>query len=109
VKRISSGIAIGVAAGIIDVIPMVIQQVPINGCLSAFFMWVVVGFFISTSSLKLTGILKGIVISFIILLPMTFVIAWSEPFALVPIGVMTFILGAASGFTIQKLYRSNIG
>jgi hypothetical protein len=102
VKRIVIGTAVGTVAGIIDFIPMIIQRVPVNGCLSALFMWIVTGFIISTSTLKLAGVLKGAVLSLLILLPMTFIIAWGEPFTLVPIGVMTIILGGACGFVIEK-------
>jgi hypothetical protein len=106
-KRIMIGMGVGLVAGLFDIIPMIIQKIPLNGCLSAFFMWVIIGFIISTNTLKLGGALKGIVLSLLILLPSTFIIAWKEPFALIPIGVMTIILGGASGYAIEKICGDN--
>ncbi len=102
-KRILIGILVGVLAGIIDVIPMIIQKLSWDANLSAFSMWIVVGVFISSINWKINSILKGIIVAFLTLVPCTFIIGWEEPFALIPIFVMTLILGALSGFFINKL------
>lgn len=49
--------------------------------------------------------LKGIVIAFICQLPSVFIIGWYDPISLVPIGVMTLILGALLGFSYGKLSK----
>ena len=98
-------ILLGAVAGIIDVIPMILQDLTWDANLSAFSMWVVIGFFISSVSLKMNGILKGILISILVLLPSAFLIGWSEPFALVPIILITIFLGGVLGFSIQKLNK----
>ncbi len=100
------GIIIGIFAGIIDVIPMIMQKLSLEADLSAFSMWVVIGFFIAASSLKINGIIKGILISFLVLMPAAVIIGWKEPQNLVPIGIMTLILGSLSGFVITK-YKNN--
>jgi hypothetical protein len=97
------GLLLGVAAGVLDLIPMLLQGLTWDANLSAFFLWVVSGFFLATTNLKLPPVLKGIVIPFICLLPSAFIIGWKEPFSLVPIGVMTLILGALLGFVYDKL------
>jgi uncharacterized membrane protein len=56
-------------AGIIDVIPMLMQNLTWDANLSAFAMWIVVGFLISTSDLKINSIIKGILTAFLVLLP----------------------------------------
>jgi len=102
-KNIVTGLILGIVAGILDVIPMVLQGLTWDANLSAFFLWIVSGFMLATSNLKLHPVVKGIVIPFICLLPSVFIIGWNEPLSLVPIGVMTLILGALLGFTYGKL------
>jgi hypothetical protein len=101
-NKILIGVVLGVIAGIFDIIPMLLQNLPWDANLSAFFLWVVSGFMLATSDLKLPPVLKGIVISFLCLLPSAFIIGWKEPFSLIPIGVMTLILGALLHFFITK-------
>jgi hypothetical protein len=96
------GVVFGGIAGIIDVIPMIIQNLPWNANISAFVMWVVVGFLITAVDLKMKPILKGVLIAFLVLLPAAILIAWKEPFALIPIVIMTLILSTLLGFFINK-------
>jgi hypothetical protein len=105
-KNIRIGLLLGVIAGILDVIPMVLQGLTWDANISAFFLWVVSGFMLATSNLQLNSVLKGIVIAFLCLLPSVFIIGWYDPISLVPIGVMTLILGALLGFSYDKLTSS---
>ena len=68
-KKYLVGICLGAVAGIIDVIPMFIMKLTWDANLSAFIMWVIIGFLISSSRLELKGFLKGIVIAFLVLTP----------------------------------------
>ncbi|HOK50872.1 MAG: hypothetical protein WHT29_05300 [Bacteroidales bacterium] len=101
-KKIKIGLLSGIIAGIIDVIPMIIQKLTWDANISAFTMWIVVGFFISTIDLKINSIMKGIIISFLVLLPTVILIGWKEPVSLIPIAIMTTILGGLLGFSIHK-------
>jgi len=100
---IAIGILLGILAGIIDVIPMIIKKLTWDANLSAFAMWIVVGFFIAAINLNIHPILEGIIIAFLTLLPCAILIGWKEPKSLIPIIAMTIILGAILGFTITKL------
>jgi len=102
-KKILTGITLGVVAGIIDLIPMVIQKLTWDANISAFTMWVIVGFLISITELKINSIIKGILIAFLILLPTAILIGWKEPVSLIPITIMTVILGGLLGYSIKKL------
>ena len=104
-KNIVIGLLLGAVAGVLDVIPMMLQRLTWDANLSAFFLWIVSGFMLATSNLRLHPVLKGIVIPFICLLPSVFIIGWNEPLSLVPIGVMTLILGALLGFAYGKLSK----
>lgn len=102
-KKAKIGILLGIVAGILDVTPMIIQKLTWDANISALTMWIIVGFFISTVDLKINSIIKGILISFLILLPTAILIGWKEPISLMPIGIITTILGGLLGFSIQKL------
>jgi hypothetical protein len=105
-KKIIAGLVLGLAAGIIDVIPMILQKLTWDANLSALAMWIIAGFLISTSELKLNSILKGMLISFLILTPSAILIGWQEPMSLIPISIMTLVLGAFLGFTINKIGKT---
>ena len=104
-NKILIGVALGAVAGLIDMIPMLLQNLTWDANLSAFFLWVVSGFMLASSDLKLPPLPKGIVIAFLCLLPSAVIIGWKEPFSLIPIGVMTLILGALLGFTYHRLAK----
>lgn len=104
-NNIGLGLLLGAIAGILDVIPMALQGLTWDANISAFSLWVVSGFMLATSNLKLQPVLKGIVIAFLCLLPSVFIIGWNDPFSLVPIGIMTLILGALLGFSYSKLAK----
>lgn len=104
-KRILVGLLIGIVAGVLDVIPMVLQHLTWDANLSAFSLWVVVGFMLATSNLHLPAIGKGIVVAFLCLLPSVFIIGWNNPTSLIPIFLMTLILGALVGFAFHKIAK----
>ena len=96
---------LGAVAGVLDVIPMIVQGLSWDANLSAFLLWVINGFFISTSTLKMNPALKGVLISFLVLAPAAVLIGWNQPLSLIPIAAMTLILGAALGYMIDKLKK----
>ena len=102
-KEIVIGILLGIVAGIIDVIPMVLKKLTWDANISAFTMWLVVGFFIATIDFNINPIIKGIFIALLVLLPNAVLIGWKEPKSLIPIIVMTIILGGLLGFLIPRL------
>ena len=101
-KRIAIGLVIGVVAGVLDVVPMLLQKLTWDANLSAFSLWVVVGFMLATSNLRLPAVVKGIIIAFLCLLPSLFIIGWNNPASLIPIFVMTLILGALVGLSSKN-------
>ena len=101
-KKQIVGIILGSIAGIIDVIPMIIQKLTWDANISAFAMWIVVGFLIASVELKIKPIFKGVLIAFLVLLPSAILIGWKEPVSLIPITIMTLILGSLLGFLINK-------
>ena len=104
-RRILVGILLGAAAGVLDVIPMIVQKLPWAADVSAFTLWVAVGFVLATSELRLWSPLKGVVFSFAVLAPAAVIIGSAEPASLIPIAVMTLVLGALLGFAVDRLRR----
>jgi len=101
-KKITLGLTLGILAGIIDLISMIIQNLTWDANLSALSLWIISGLLISTTNLKINSILKGIFISFLVLIPSAFIIGWKEPLSLLPIALMTLILGGLLGYLITK-------
>ena len=101
-KKIIIGILFGIIAGIIDVSPMIIMGLSADACLSAFFMWIIAGFLIAASNLEFNPILKGIIISFLVFVPVGIIIAYAEPLSLIQIIIMIIILGSLLGFCIER-------
>jgi len=104
-KNVKIGIIFGILAGIIDVIPMIFQGFSWDANLSAFTMWVIAGFFIATSKMNINNNIKGILTSFLVLIPAGILIGAQEPFSLLPISAMTLILGALLGYLIGRFKR----
>jgi hypothetical protein len=102
-KKIMVGTGLGIIAGLIDLIPMIIQDLPWNANLSAFSMWVVIGFLISITDLKINEILKAILIAFLVLLPNLFIIGAQNPVSIIPILIMTILLSSLMGFVYSKI------
>jgi hypothetical protein len=101
-EKTKLGVLLGIIAGIVDVLPMLAQHLTWDANLSAFSFWVVSGFFIAVTDIKLKGLIKGVSISLIILLPSAILIGWNSPFTLVPIVTMTLVLGSLLGFLVEK-------
>jgi len=102
-KTILIGILLGTTAGIIDVIPMIIKKLTWDANISAFTMWIVVGFFIAAIDLNIQPIIEGIIIALLTLLPCAILIGWKEPKSLIPILAMTLVLGGGLGWIIPVI------
>lgn len=105
-RKILIGIISGAVVGLIDIIPMMLQKLTWDANFSAFTMWIVIGFFLSVAGLKINGVVKGIIFSFLVLLPSAVLIGWNEPVSLLPIFIMTLILGGLLGFIVERLTKN---
>ena len=103
--RIIKGLLFGLIAGILDIIPMLAQHLSWDANISALSLWIAAGFFITVSDIKINNILKGILVSFLILLPCAVLIGAKEPISLIPISIMTIILGSGLGYAIGRLNK----
>lgn len=100
--KTTKGILFGALIGLVDLAPMIFQGLRLDADLSAFSLWIISGFLIANTSLAFKGPVKGVVVSFLVLLPSAVLIGWEEPFSLVPIIIMTLILGSVLGYLIDR-------
>ncbi len=56
----------------LDVVSMILMKLEWEADFSAFFHWLVVGFLVATTDMKIRGIYKGVVLVVLTLLPITF-------------------------------------
>ncbi len=98
-----TGFLLGCLAGIVDVIPMILQKLTWDANISAFCMWAGAGFIISAVNLKIKGALKGLVVSFIMVLPVLVLVGWQDIRNIIPIFIMTAILGSLLGYAEGKI------
>ena len=97
----------GCFAGIIDIIPMIIMRLNWEADLSAFSMWVVIGYILSITTLRMNQIYKSIIISFLVLIPNIMQIAQTGIFNLIPVIIMTLILSIVLGI-VTRLIENRI-
>lgn len=98
-NTILTALLIGIIAGTIDVIPMIIQKLDRYANLSAFVHWVVLGLVIPFVSWGIQPWLKGLIIGELVTLPVMIIVAKNNKKALIPMVIMSAILGAGVGFS----------
>ncbi len=106
-KKSIIGLIVGLSAGLIDIIPMIVMNLTWDANLSALTMWIIVGFLTARTELKINSIIKGILIAYLVLLPSAILIGWKEPVSLLPISIMTIILGGTQGYMINRFINKN--
>lgn len=102
-KRVRTGLLLGLIAGGIDLIPMFLQGLSWDANLSALSLWLVSGVLTASVDWRINPAFKGMVVSFMVLLPSAVLIGAKEPLSLVPVGAMTLVLGGALGYFIGRL------
>lgn len=92
-----TAVAIGLIAGIIDVIPMIIQKINKRDSLSAFIHYFALGLIIPFVHWEIAPWLKGIVIAFLTSIPIMLIVYPQDKKALIPMTLFSWILGAGIG------------
>lgn len=101
-SKLFISLGIGIVAGTIDIIPMIIQKLDKYANISAFVHWVVLGIIISYIQLPFSPWLKGIIVAEISALPIIIIVSKNDPKSIIPILIMSAILGAFVGITTAK-------
>jgi hypothetical protein len=96
-NKILIALIIGISAGIIDVVPMLLQKLNKFACISAFVQWVVLGLIIPYVSWDMQPWLKGLAIAELTALPIMVLVFEKEPKSIIPIVLFSAVLGALVG------------
>lgn len=90
-------IVIGLVAGLIDIIPMIIMKLEKVANVSAFVHYFVLGLIIPFVSWDIAPSIKGIIISFLSALPVMIIVFPKDRKAIIPMIIFAIILGAGIG------------
>jgi len=90
-------ILIGLAAGTIDVVPMIIQKLDKTSCLSAFVHYFVLGLIIPFVNIDIAPWIKGASIAFLLSIPVMIIVFSKDRKAIIPMSIFSLILGAGIG------------
>ena len=93
---------IGLAAGLIDVIPMIIQKLDRTSCISAFVHYFILGLIIPYVNWNLDPWFKGMIISLLMALPVMVIVYSKDKKAIIPMIIFALILGAGIGIAGAK-------
>lgn len=95
-------LVIGLAAGTIDVLPMVLRKAEWAVIASAFTHWVVTTVLISYAVMPLAPWLKGALIGAISAAPVLITYSQSKPSSVLPILGISIVLGAVVGLATAR-------
>lgn len=101
-NNILIAIIIGLVAGLIDVIPMIIMKLEKSANISAFVHYFVLGLIIPFVGWEMTPWLKGIIISFLTAIPVMVIVYPKDKKAIIPMIIFSLILGAGIGMAGAK-------
>lgn len=92
-NHILIALIIGIVAGLLDVIPMVMMKLKKNAILSAFMHWLVLGLIIPFVDWNIDPWLKGLIIGELSAIPVMVSIYSDDKKSIIPIILMAAILG----------------
>jgi len=96
-NNILIAVLIGLAAGLVDALPMVLQKMDKVSCISAFIHYFALGLIIPFVNWNLDPWLKGVVVSLLLALPVMVIVYPKEKKAIIPMLLFAIVLGAAIG------------
>jgi len=106
-KKIFIALGLGLVAGVIDIIPMVLMHLSVYATVSAFMHWVVLGLIIPFVSWKMRSWVKGIVIALISILPVMVLVEMKLE-DIIPMTISSIILGALIGLFGKKWVNTKL-
>ncbi|MDC7235345.1 MAG: hypothetical protein PQJ58_19080 [Spirochaetales bacterium] len=91
-------ICIGVAAAVLDVIPMAVKKLDHLFIASAFSLWLIIGIVNARLVLLEIPVLNGLLVTFLFFIPLSFLIYRLDSSAFIQVCVSTVVLGSLVGF-----------
>ncbi|HTP26788.1 MAG TPA: hypothetical protein VMK12_14190 [Anaeromyxobacteraceae bacterium] len=96
-NKLLLSVALGIGAGIVDIIPMIPIGAGRYAVASAFVHWVVLGFVITHVQLGIARWLVGLLVALLSAAPIAILVAEKDPEAVLPIAAMSSLLGVLIG------------
>ncbi|MDD5750448.1 MAG: hypothetical protein PHU56_02250 [Candidatus Pacebacteria bacterium] len=104
-RKFLISVFIGILAGVVDVIPMIIQGLDWYSNISAFIFWIVTGVVIAYISLPIKAWLKGLMVAVISALPIMILVFAADAKSVIPMIIMSAVLGSLVGLTTSRYAR----
>ncbi|MBI9050264.1 MAG: hypothetical protein JEZ00_12650 [Anaerolineaceae bacterium] len=92
-NNILIALGIGIIAGIIDVVPMIIQKLDKFACISAFVHWLVLGLIIPFVHWNMQPWLKGLIIAELSAIPIMIMVYPQDKKSILPMAIFSAVLG----------------
>lgn len=102
-NKLIKALLLGMAAGILDVIPMVFQNLSWQANASVFLHWLALGVIITYAKLPMSGWISGLLLALISGIPIAILMTESDPSSAIPILLSSIILGGLLGFMAEKM------
>ncbi|MBB6481118.1 hypothetical protein [Spirochaeta isovalerica] len=94
---------VGVIAGALDLIPLVMVKAPMLNMIAIVCFWIVTAIFISETKLVKNSLLNGLIVAVLIMLPVVMTVYTVNPKDFLPMLSMAVILGPIAGLALEKL------
>lgn len=102
-RPIFAGIILGTLAGIIAMVPMSVGNFALQTKAAAFAGWIITGFLISASAIKISPVFRGITVAILVFVPLAIITGCARPASLIPLALMTLLLGGLLGYSVNAL------
>lgn len=102
-KKYIAGCVMGLSVSLVFVSPFIIGKVNWLPIWIIPILWAVIGFFIAAVDFRLNPLLKGLLIAFLVSLPMLLLFVWKQPESVLFIVIMIVMGGPMLGFWLGKI------
>lgn len=96
---------VGLAAGLLDLIPLVMVGAPALNMLAIVVFWLVAVLFMATTQVFENALLNGLTVAVLIMLPLILTVYTVNPSDALPMLSMAVILGPLSGYALKRGLR----
>jgi len=97
--------AVGLAAGLLDLIPLVMVKAPVFNMIAIVIFWLVAVLFMAKTTLFKNSFLNGFAVAVLIMLPVVLTVYTVNPKDFIPMLSMAVILGPLSGAAVRRGIR----
>jgi len=101
--RVFKSLLLGLAAGIIDVIPMIFQGLSWEAAICILLHWLGLGVIVTFARMDLPNWLSGTVIALLANIPVSILAYPNDPAVLIPVILFAMVLGGLLGYISDRL------